>query len=132
MHLPVSKRPQLQEQQPVVPWQQQAVPDSCLGYTFKQHCLLLVLAAFAVLCILSLCSIGAVQVHLARLKTGERVVVKVQRPGLKDLFDIDLKNIRWGAGGSAAAVAAATAKARLPEQGSRRQGQQRQQQWQLL
>ncbi|WIA38180.1 hypothetical protein OEZ86_001530 [Tetradesmus obliquus] len=34
------------------------------------------------------------QVHLARLKTGERVVVKVQRPGLKDLFDIDLKNIR--------------------------------------
>jgi predicted unusual protein kinase regulating ubiquinone biosynthesis (AarF/ABC1/UbiB family) len=35
-----------------------------------------------------------VQVHLARLKSGERVVVKVQRPGLKDLFDIDLKNIR--------------------------------------
>jgi len=34
------------------------------------------------------------QVHLATLKTGERVVVKVQRPGLKDLFDIDLKNIR--------------------------------------
>jgi predicted unusual protein kinase regulating ubiquinone biosynthesis (AarF/ABC1/UbiB family) len=34
------------------------------------------------------------QVHLARLKTGEAVVVKVQRPGLKDLFDIDLKNIR--------------------------------------
>eukprot|EP00878_Enallax_costatus_P019345 GHUV01020408.1.p1 GENE.GHUV01020408.1~~GHUV01020408.1.p1 ORF type:complete len:557 (+),score=208.71 GHUV01020408.1:1417-3087(+) len=34
------------------------------------------------------------QVHLARLKSGERVVVKVQRPGLKDLFDIDLKNIR--------------------------------------
>jgi hypothetical protein len=35
-----------------------------------------------------------VQVHLATLKSGERVVVKVQRPGLKDLFDIDLKNIR--------------------------------------
>lgn len=34
------------------------------------------------------------QVHLATLKTGERVVVKVQRPGLKSLFDIDLKNIR--------------------------------------
>jgi predicted unusual protein kinase regulating ubiquinone biosynthesis (AarF/ABC1/UbiB family) len=33
------------------------------------------------------------QVHLARLN-GEKVVVKVQRPGLKDLFDIDLKNIR--------------------------------------
>ena len=33
------------------------------------------------------------QVHLARLK-GESVVVKVQRPGLKALFDIDLKNIR--------------------------------------
>ena len=23
-------------------------------------------------------------------------MVKVQRPGLKELFDIDLKNIRWG------------------------------------
>jgi predicted unusual protein kinase regulating ubiquinone biosynthesis (AarF/ABC1/UbiB family) len=34
------------------------------------------------------------QVHLARLESGERVVVKVQRPGLKELFDIDLKNIR--------------------------------------
>ena len=33
------------------------------------------------------------QVHLARLN-GQRVVVKVQRPGLKDLFDIDLKNVR--------------------------------------
>ena len=33
------------------------------------------------------------QVHLARLN-GERVVVKVQRPGLKQLFDIDLKNVR--------------------------------------
>ena len=31
--------------------------------------------------------------HLAKLK-GETVVVKVQRPGLKKLFDIDLKNIR--------------------------------------
>jgi hypothetical protein len=36
------------------------------------------------------------QVHLATLKSGEKVVVKVQRPGLKALFDIDLKNIRWG------------------------------------
>ena len=35
------------------------------------------------------------QVHLAKLKgTGEKVVVKVQRPGLKALFDIDLKNVR--------------------------------------
>ena len=35
------------------------------------------------------------QVHLGTLKsTGERVVVKVQRPGLKELFDIDLKNLR--------------------------------------
>ncbi|PNW73731.1 hypothetical protein CHLRE_13g570350v5 [Chlamydomonas reinhardtii] len=34
------------------------------------------------------------QVHLAKLRGGQRVVVKVQRPGLKDLFDIDLKNIR--------------------------------------
>ncbi|KAK2438676.1 protein ACTIVITY OF BC1 COMPLEX KINASE 8, chloroplastic [Trifolium repens] len=33
------------------------------------------------------------QVHRARLR-GQEVVIKVQRPGLKDLFDIDLKNLR--------------------------------------
>ncbi|CAL0306618.1 unnamed protein product [Lupinus luteus] len=33
------------------------------------------------------------QVHRAKLK-GQDVVVKVQRPGLKGLFDIDLKNLR--------------------------------------
>lgn len=33
------------------------------------------------------------QVHLARV-AGERVVVKVQRPNLKEIFDVDLKNIR--------------------------------------
>ena len=33
------------------------------------------------------------QVHLAKLN-GQQVVVKVQRPGLRQLFDIDLKNIR--------------------------------------
>ena len=32
------------------------------------------------------------QVHLAEIN-GEKVVVKVQRPGLKSLFDIDLKNV---------------------------------------
>jgi hypothetical protein len=35
----------------------------------------------------------AAQVHLAEVD-GQKVVVKVQRPGLKDLFDIDLQNIR--------------------------------------
>ncbi|PKI76856.1 hypothetical protein CRG98_002842 [Punica granatum] len=34
------------------------------------------------------------QVHRAVLHNGERVVVKVQRPGLKRLFDIDLKNLK--------------------------------------
>lgn len=34
------------------------------------------------------------QVHLAKLPSGEQVVVKVQRPGLKRLFDIDLENLR--------------------------------------
>lgn len=34
------------------------------------------------------------QVHVAQLWTGEKVVVKVQRPGLKRLFDIDLENLR--------------------------------------
>ena len=33
------------------------------------------------------------QVHKARLHTGEEVVVKVQRPGLKRLFDIDVKAV---------------------------------------
>ena len=50
------------------------------------------------------------QVHLARLHTGEEVVVKVQRPGLHKLFTIDLEILRgiakyfqnhpkWGKGG---------------------------------
>lgn len=34
------------------------------------------------------------QVHRAVLHSGEAVVVKVQRPGLKQLFDIDLNNLR--------------------------------------
>ncbi|MEL6442030.1 MAG: AarF/ABC1/UbiB kinase family protein [Cyanobacteria bacterium J06621_8] len=34
------------------------------------------------------------QVHRARLKSGEDVVVKVQRPGLKQLFTIDLAILR--------------------------------------
>jgi predicted unusual protein kinase regulating ubiquinone biosynthesis (AarF/ABC1/UbiB family) len=33
------------------------------------------------------------QVHRARLN-GKRVVVKVQRPGLRELFEVDLKNLR--------------------------------------
>lgn len=33
------------------------------------------------------------QVHRAKLR-GKEVIVKVQRPGLKALFDIDLKNLR--------------------------------------
>jgi predicted unusual protein kinase regulating ubiquinone biosynthesis (AarF/ABC1/UbiB family) len=50
------------------------------------------------------------QVHLAKLHTGEEVVVKVQRPGLHQLFTIDLEILRgiakyfqnhpkWGQGG---------------------------------
>lgn len=34
------------------------------------------------------------QVHRATLHTGEQVVVKVQRPGLQRLFDIDLAQLR--------------------------------------
>ncbi|MEB3336726.1 MAG: AarF/ABC1/UbiB kinase family protein [Leptolyngbyaceae bacterium] len=33
------------------------------------------------------------QVHKARLHTGEEVVVKIQRPGLENLFDLDFKVI---------------------------------------
>lgn len=33
------------------------------------------------------------QVHFAKVG-GKRVVVKVQRPGLRALFDVDLKNVR--------------------------------------
>ena len=35
-----------------------------------------------------------IQVHRAVLHNGERVAVKVQRPGLKKLFDIDLRYIQ--------------------------------------
>ncbi|KAL8238056.1 hypothetical protein R6Q59_019137 [Mikania micrantha] len=34
------------------------------------------------------------QVHRAILHNGEKVIVKVQRPGLKKLFDIDLRNLK--------------------------------------
>ncbi len=34
------------------------------------------------------------QVHRAQLHSGERVVVKVQRPGLARLFEIDLAQLR--------------------------------------
>ncbi|KAI4305624.1 hypothetical protein L6164_028980 [Bauhinia variegata] len=34
------------------------------------------------------------QVHRAILHNGEKVVVKVQRPGLKKLFDMDLRNLK--------------------------------------
>ncbi|WP_199320098.1 AarF/ABC1/UbiB kinase family protein [Leptolyngbya sp. FACHB-261] len=34
------------------------------------------------------------QVHRAQLKTGEEVVVKIQRPGLRKLFEIDLAILR--------------------------------------
>ncbi|CAM8891074.1 unnamed protein product [Rhodiola kirilowii] len=34
------------------------------------------------------------QVHRAILHSGEKVVVKVQRPGLKKLFDIDMQNLK--------------------------------------
>ena len=35
------------------------------------------------------------QVHRARLKSGEDVVVKVQRPGIKELVEKDLKVLAW-------------------------------------
>ena len=34
------------------------------------------------------------QVHKANLQTGEEVVVKIQRPGLKVLFDLDVKALK--------------------------------------
>ncbi|KAI5055059.1 hypothetical protein GOP47_0030204 [Adiantum capillus-veneris] len=34
------------------------------------------------------------QVHRAVLLNGEKVAVKIQRPGLKELFDIDLRNLK--------------------------------------
>ncbi|XP_044493433.1 protein ACTIVITY OF BC1 COMPLEX KINASE 7, chloroplastic isoform X2 [Mangifera indica] len=38
--------------------------------------------------------LAKLQVHRAILHNGEKVVVKVQRPGLKKLFDIDLRNLK--------------------------------------
>lgn len=40
------------------------------------------------------------QVYLARLRGGQRVVVKVQRPGLKELFDIGKGDGAWGVDGA--------------------------------
>lgn len=34
------------------------------------------------------------QVHKAQLQTGEEVVVKIQRPGLRKLFDLDVKAVK--------------------------------------
>lgn len=34
------------------------------------------------------------QVHYAQLKSGQQVVVKVQRPGLRQLFEIDLATLK--------------------------------------
>lgn len=36
------------------------------------------------------------QVHEAYLKTGERVAVKIQYPGIEEIVKTDLKLIRWG------------------------------------
>lgn len=36
------------------------------------------------------------QVHRGRLVTGEEVAVKVQYPGLADVVDVDMTNMRWG------------------------------------
>ena len=47
---------------------------------------------------------SAPQVHRARLLTGEEVVLKVQRPGLRRLFDIDLKNLEKVGGGGGCLV----------------------------
>ena len=34
------------------------------------------------------------QVHTATLPSGKEVAVKIQRSGLKELFDVDLKNLK--------------------------------------
>jgi ubiquinone biosynthesis protein len=51
---------------------------------------------------LAAASIG--QVHRARLRSGEAVVIKVQRPGLQRTVAADLALMRWGAGLLAGAV----------------------------
>ena len=55
-----------------------------MSASIVQYCL--VMAA-------KLCNCFA-QVHRATLHTGESVVVKVQRPGLRNLFDIDMSNLK--------------------------------------
>ncbi len=38
------------------------------------------------------------QVHFARLHTGEAVAVKVQRPGIRAIVEVDLEALRWAMG----------------------------------
>lgn len=49
---------------------------------------------YVCVCVYVPCWCVVCQVHRAVLHSGEAVVVKVQRPGLKQLFDIDLNNLR--------------------------------------
>ena len=43
----------------------------------------------------ALAAASIAQVHLGRLKTGERVVVKLQRPGLNEIIKTDLSILEW-------------------------------------
>ena len=48
--------------------------------------------------VLSLIHISIAQVHAARLKNGASVVVKVQRPGIRDTMARDIALLRRAAG----------------------------------
>ena len=44
-----------------------------------------------------LASASIAQVHSARLRDGQHVVIKVQRPGIANVVEADLRVLRWGA-----------------------------------
>ncbi|KAF9669646.1 hypothetical protein SADUNF_Sadunf14G0128900 [Salix dunnii] len=69
-------------------FEDQPIAAASLGQVFDL-CLPVILVCG---CILTFCEIYLV--HRAILHNGEKVVVKVQRPGLKKLFDIDLRNLK--------------------------------------
>ncbi len=78
----------LQDEVPPAPFESiRAVVESELGRPIRE--------VFAVFDEQAIAAASLGQAHRARLPTGERLVVKVQRPGIETLIAVDLDALRW-------------------------------------